>query len=40
MTQFRIIINGLVSEWQDTSEWNIADLMQFLEFKNVNYEFR
>ena len=40
MKQFRIIIGGLASEWQDASEWHIADLMQFLEFENVNYEFR
>lgn len=40
MTQFRIIINDLVSEWQNASEWNVTDLMQFLEFKNLNYEFR
>ena len=40
MKQFRVIINGLYSQWLNEADWTIEDLMQFLEFDNVDYEYR
>ena len=40
MKQFRVIINGLYSQWFNEEDWTIEDLMQFLEFGSVDYEYR
>ena len=40
MKQFRVIIGNLVTEWLDADEWTAQDLEQFLEFGNIQYEFR
>lgn len=40
MKEFRVIINGLATDWQDAAEWAIEDMNQFLEFGNIQFEFR
>lgn len=40
MKQFRIVINGIASEWLNQAEWTIQDLEQFKEFKDYYIEYR
>lgn len=40
MKQFRIVINGIASEWLNQAEWTIKDLEQFKDFKDYYIEYR
>ena len=42
MRQFRIILvdYNLCSDWFNAAEWTCKDLEQFLEFGNIQYEYR
>lgn len=42
MKQFRVILvdYNLCSQWFNEADWTIEDLMHFLEFGNVDYEYR
>lgn len=40
MKQFRVFINGFVSEWMNADEWTVEDMNQWLEFDNYNIEYR
>lgn len=40
MKQFRVVLNGIASEWLNCSEWTVQDMEQFQEFGNYYIEYR
>ena len=42
MKQFRVIFIkcNLTTEWLNADEWSVEDMMQFLEFGDIQFEYR
>lgn len=40
MKQFRVILGELVTQWFNQADWTLEDMNQFLEFPNVDFEYR
>ena len=40
MKQFRVIIGDVVTPWFNADEWTLEDMNQWLEFPNVDFEYR
>lgn len=42
MKQFRVFFvkSNLVTDWLNAAEWSVKDMMQFLEFGDIQFEYR